>query len=46
MADDEGGKGWVLEEIFEPEDAVDVQVICRLVHEEEIGVGGEGGDDG
>lgn len=46
VADDEGGEGWVCEDFFEPEDAVDVEVIGGFVHEEEIGIGGESGDDG
>ena len=46
VADKEHRAGPLREELLEPEDAFDVEMVGRLVHEEHVGLGGEGPRDG
>src|SRR5262249_12041134 len=46
VAHEEGGPRPLREKLLEPEDALDVKMIGRLVHEQHVGLGGQGAGDG
>ncbi|MNH15483.1 hypothetical protein D3C79_750970 [compost metagenome] len=41
VGDEDDGAAKILEELFQPVDGVDVQVVGRLVQQQQIGVAGE-----